>query len=400
MDGAQVVMAVNIWVAAMFAFGYAVIALTNSGQRAALWFSASYVVGMLCPAADFLSTIIHAPVFFEWMSFSCFLVATLSISATLAFFHRISAPWLAMAAIFCGGIISRIAIWDVPRDSLVYGLGYQWPFVLASLLAMWSVWRVADRSRPLHFLLAALYAVTALHFLGKPFLAKALGPGDRLEDYVTTTYALLSQASTGVLLLASGMVLLLIIAQKAIADSLLASVTDQLTGLANRRGFEERAVETIKLAARQDAPVSLAIFDLDHFKSVNDMFGHEVGDRVIVDFAELLREVSPEDALVARQGGEEFVMLLEGATERTIALHAERIRVGAATAQRPGRPSPTVSVGCAERKKGETLAGLMRRADAALYRAKHDGRDRVCVAEISELHPNLTSMLRLVGQRR
>lgn len=379
MGGAQVVLAVNISVAVMFASGYAIIALTNRGQQAALWFSVSYLVGLLSPLADFLSPIVGAPVPCEWIAYSSMLLATLSISGTLAIFHRAPVPWRTMAAVLVGGIALRAAIWNVPRDTLVYGMGYQLPFVATSLLALWSALRVAER-RPLYYLLAGIWCVTAAHFLVKPFLALDFGMGPSLGDYTKTTYALLSQASTGVIVLASGVVLLLIVAQKAIADSMLDSETDPLSGLANRRGFEQRSRTAIERAARENTPVSLAMFDLDHFKQVNDTFGHETGDRVIADFAALLREIAPEAALVARLGGEEFVMLLEGAGAHAACLHAERIRLGAATADRPGRPSPTVSVGVAERQGDETLAGLLRRADAALYRAKHEGRNRVHLA--------------------
>ena len=396
MSGAQVMLAVNVSVAIMIALGYAIIALTNRGQQAALWFSAGYIVGMISPAADFLSPILGMPELMEWLAYSSFLFATLSISVTFAIFHRISAPWAAIALIFAGGIAVRAAIWHMPRDTLGFGMAYQVPYVLASLLAVWSVLRVADR-RPLHFLLAALYGIIALHFLAKPYLAVAFGPGKALSDYSKTTYALLSQGSTGILLLASGVVLLLVVAQKAIADSLLISETDPLSGLANRRGFEQRGRQAVARAEKQGAPASLAMFDLDHFKAVNDSFGHEIGDQVIADFAALLRDIAPAGTLVARLGGEEFVMLVEGAAAHSARLHAERVRLGAATANRPGRPSPTVSVGVAGRRSGETLADLLRRADAALYCAKREGRDRVHLASEPDQQPDTGNALQAVA---
>lgn len=386
MGGAQVILAVNVSLAVMFSCGYAIIALTNQGQRAALWFSLNYIIGMISPASDFLVPIVGAAELLEWLAYTSFLAALLSISVTFAIFHKIPARWGIIVAILAGGIILRAMIWDMPRDTLGYGMAYQMPFVLASLLAVESVLRVADR-RLLHYLLATIFGVIALHFLGKPFLAVRFGSGKSLADYTTTVYALLSQSSTGVLLLASGVVLLLIVAQKAIAESLLASETDLLSSLTNRRGFEQRGQLAIARVERQNAPMSLAIFDLDHFKAVNDTFGHEIGDQVIADFGALLRDVAPSAALVARLGGEEFVMLLEGATGQAACLHADRIRLGAATANRHGRPSPTVSVGVAQRLGGETLAGLLRRADAALYRAKHKGRNCIYLAPEPEEKP-------------
>ncbi|MEI9981947.1 MAG: GGDEF domain-containing protein [Aliidongia sp.] len=102
-----------------------------------------------------------------------------------------------------------------------------------------------------------------------------------------------NQASTGVLLLAAGIFLLLVVAQRAINESQLASETDPLSGIANRRGFDRLALEALSRAQRMSLPVSVAIFDLDHFKRINDTFGHSSGDAVIVAFARLLRATAP-----------------------------------------------------------------------------------------------------------
>jgi diguanylate cyclase (GGDEF)-like protein len=126
--------------------------------------------------------------------------------------------------------------------------------------------------------------------------------------------------------------------------------------------------------------VSVAIFDLDHFKRINDTFGHSTGDAVIVAFARLLRATAPAGAVVGRQGGEEFVLLIAGATVETAWLAADAIRI--ATAQHTDRDLPrvTVSGGVAQLRRGETLSELLRRADQASYQAKHSGRDNICMA--------------------
>lgn len=378
MDGAIVVLAVNIAVGAMFVFGHAIIAAANRDQRAALWFSASYVIGLMSPISEFLIPMIGAPALLEWIGFSTFLVALLSISATLSVYHGKRPPWMAMALILAAGLAARAAIWDAQRDTIWYGMAYQLPYVLASVLAVETVLRLAER-RPLHLLLAAVYTLTALHFLVKPFIAVAFGSGATAADYTKTTYALLSQASTGILLLVSGIILLLIVAQRAITESLLASETDPLSGLRNRRGFERLAQQLLVRAERSGSAVSAAMLDLDHFKRINDRFGHAFGDQAIIRFAALLRETAPGAAVVARTGGEEFVMLLEGGGAQAM-LHAETVRLRAAGDQQ-AFPSPTVSIGVAERQAGESLAALLRRADLASYRAKQEGRDRVCLAD-------------------
>lgn len=161
------------------------------------------------------------------------------------------------------------------------------------------------------------------------------------------------------------------------------SQTDALSGLLNRRGFEEKAREELRSAARRHVPMSLIVCDLDHFKTVNDTHGHAVGDIVIRSFAErLVGDIGPDHA-VGRIGGEEFSILLHGATAGTAKLFAEGVRTVFGTAPVPGLPHDlrtTASFGVAEWIPGETIDELFIRADAALYQAKKDGRDCVRIA--------------------
>lgn len=376
MDGALVVLAVNIAVASLFAAGYAIIAAVNRGQRAALWFSASYLVGMLSPIGDLLVPVVGWPAPLEWLSYTSFLLATLSISATFSLFHGRRPPWRTIALILVGGIAVRAAIWDSPRDTLAYGAAYQGAFFLAALLAVRTVLSV-DR-RPLVLLLAGIFALIAVNLATKPLLVAALGQGATMADYTTTTYALLSQASTGILLLAAGLVLLLIVAQKAITESERASETDPLSGLLNRRGFDRQAQAVFARARERRRPVSAILFDLDHFKRVNDGHGHAAGDAVIARFAASLGALLPPGTVTGRIGGEEFAALLDGADLAAAARYADAVRAAAARAPADALPMTTVSGGVACACADESLAELIRRADQAAYRAKCDGRNRIC----------------------
>jgi diguanylate cyclase (GGDEF)-like protein len=205
---------------------------------------------------------------------------------------------------------------------------------------------------------------------------------------------MISQSTSGMLTLAAGLLLLLIVAQKAISESQLASETDPLSGLTNRRGFDRLADAALARAERAGLPMAVALFDLDHFKRVNDTFGHATGDGVIAGFAATLRATAPGAAVTARQGGEEFVMLIEGATAETAWLAAEAIRIRTAAGLGPDLPAMTVSAGVAQRRPGESLSDLLRRADQATYQAKHTGRDRICLAAED---PAAAPELRLVG---
>ena len=379
MHGAEVVLAVNVAVAALFSAAYAIVALT-AGQRRALWFTASYLIGLINPVSESILPFTRVVMVHEWISYASFLTATLSISFSLSLFHARRVPWRAMGAILIGGLVLRAVIWDWPRATLVQELAYQLPFALSAVLACRTTLALADR-RALHLSLAALFGVIAVHFMLKPLFAVSLGTGASLADYTQTTYALLSQASTGILLLASGLLVLLIVVQRAVAESQHLSSIDPLSGLLNRRGFEDQAQLLFARADHMGLPVSAIMLDLDQFKRVNDRHGHQTGDRVLAEFAALLRGAAPAAAVVGRMGGEEFALLIAGATAQSGWLNGEAIRIAARQASARTPPATTVSGGVAERQRGESLSDLLRRADQALYRAKREGRDRMFIAD-------------------
>lgn len=160
---------------------------------------------------------------------------------------------------------------------------------------------------------------------------------------------------------------------------------DSLTGLLNRRAFLEHAEQMLKTARRNNESVALLMIDLDHFKQVNDRFGHAEGDHVLQVVADTFRASARENDILSRHGGEEFVVAISGANESESLLAAERLR--AAVAAIKNRKAPiTVSIGVAattpqqmqKRKASEVLAELFAQADRALYAAKHNGRNQAC----------------------
>jgi diguanylate cyclase (GGDEF)-like protein len=158
------------------------------------------------------------------------------------------------------------------------------------------------------------------------------------------------------------------------------SVTDELTQLPNRRYFEN----TFKLEAaqsqRSQGPLSLAILDIDHFKQVNDDYGHDVGDQVLVHIAELLRRSTRAGNVIARVGGEEFALLLPNTKQSEALEMAERIRanIEGASYLHDGEQLPlTISIGIAEVDCDSPLEHSYKLADEALYEAKRKGRNRV-----------------------
>ena len=167
------------------------------------------------------------------------------------------------------------------------------------------------------------------------------------------------------------------------------SQTDALTGLANRRTIDERMRHEMARAERLGCGFSVIIGDLDHFKSINDEFGHLVGDQVLVAAAGVLADQARPYDLPARFGGEEFMVLLPESSLADAMTIAQRIRTAILRIAVPEMPRQvTISLGISTWGQGDTLGELVGRADAALYQAKRRGRNRV-VAETSDMPPTI-----------
>lgn len=150
---------------------------------------------------------------------------------------------------------------------------------------------------------------------------------------------------------------------------------DPLTGVGNRRALEEKLMATIGLFERQGTPASLMILDLDHFKKVNDIYGHAMGDQILCRVTEIVNMRTRVTDSLYRIGGEEFVVLLEGQDLERAAYLAEQLRTLVETNELVPDHLVTISLGVAELRDGEIAGDWMHRADEALYQAKRDGRN-------------------------
>ena len=158
---------------------------------------------------------------------------------------------------------------------------------------------------------------------------------------------------------------------------------DALTGLNNRGAFDCNLKREISLAERHDRPLTLLLIDIDHFKSVNDQFGHAAGDEVLKVVADSMKEVTRGSDVLFRYGGEEFAILLGDISLDVATLVADRIRDALKNKDiiiDDKRLDITISVGAACLKDGEDGVSLFNRADKALYKAKHAGRNQVVTA--------------------
>ena len=161
---------------------------------------------------------------------------------------------------------------------------------------------------------------------------------------------------------------------------------DGLTGLLNRKSLDARLAEEVSRARRHGDPLSVMLIDVDHFKALNDQLGHLSGDHTLRLLANIFTAVTRESDLAFRFGGDEFAILLPSTELRAARCTADRIRArlealpATAFCIAGEQPliRPDISVGIAQRRKGDTETELLRRADTHLYQAKAEGRGRIC----------------------
>jgi len=165
------------------------------------------------------------------------------------------------------------------------------------------------------------------------------------------------------------------------------AMTDGLTGLANRKAFDEALERTCVQADLKDETITLALVDIDHFKTFNDTWGHQTGDQVLRYVSSVMERVTPAPRLAARYGGEEFALIFPGEPVSTVleVLEAARVEVSSRLLKRRSTNEDlgtiTISIGYAERRPGELAVGLLERADGALYASKRGGRNRTTQAD-------------------
>jgi diguanylate cyclase (GGDEF)-like protein len=212
---------------------------------------------------------------------------------------------------------------------------------------------------------------------------------------------MISQSSGTVFGLGLALLLVVVLVRDVLERLARRADTDSLSGLLNREAFERQRDALLLLRAAGGTPLSLVLCDLDHFKQVNDTYGHAAGDRVIEAFARLLAESTNEGQAAGRIGGEEFAVLLPDANLAAARLFAENLRSAFSVTSIVGpSDSCTASFGVAEAMPGESGDDFQARTDAALYAAKRGGRDCVRVASPSEVEGRSADQRPVADQSR
>lgn len=253
---------------------------------------------------------------------------------------------------------------------LNFGLGL---ILLATALTLRRLRLGRTSERCLFWILFAF----AVHFFPRTILTVGSSP-PAVQGFGFSAFWLALQFSLAVLGVALALALLAVAIDDTIEVLRRERATDPLTGLLNRRGFDEGAVTHLHTPTTR--PVSLFVADIDHFKRINDTWGHEAGDHVLTGFGRLLLETVGQTGICGRLGGEEFVVLMPNCNDVRARAIAERLRHKVRNNNFDGLSGTwrvTISLGVAEAGPRETIAELIARADAALYAAKHAGRDCV-----------------------
>ncbi|USA38504.1 GGDEF domain-containing protein [Pelagerythrobacter marinus] len=385
---AAYILGINMVIAGIFAIAFGVVATMNRNASGARWLSAGYATGIFTVLLEFA---------IPWqanalpVAVAIFLVYLLTLTFCVigvARHYAVTSHAKYLGAIWLVSLLALPVTFTLPYGTLERGFLYQLPYFAMQVLGCFVIVR-SGRREPLDLLLIALSLLAAFTYLSKPMIGWAVGMASASQGYMASTYAAISQMLGAITLVSLALVLLLVMMRDATAEMVARSETDVLSGILNRRGFDAHAEKALAAAREQAESVTLVAADIDHFKTVNDTYGHAIGDAVIARFAQLLKTAAGEGAVVGRLGGEEFAVLLAGSNLAEGRRFAESVRerfCAAPLAELGIDRTITASFGVAQLTLADNLFDLARRADSALYRAKRSGRNQVSLA-LGELTP-------------
>ncbi len=367
--------AVNIAFAAAILCGFSAIHLYDRSRKPAFWWMLSFAALLMMALSNAVTPHFLAPPVSRFIGFAFNMMAIGCLNIGIAWHCEKTVPWRLMDGLLAGALIVNFSVgllWPGgPVEVMVASLS----LATAQLLGLYILVLPGRGSRDRAF--AMLLGVLALSYLVRPLIVA--GWGDRVMAGGFNVADAMIAINTTLMTIGLATVLTLRLAGRLFRDLKGQSETDSLSGLLNRHGFDT-AIKRDRAQSENTAPTSLILCDLDHFKSVNDEHGHYAGDRVIAAFGRLIRAGAREGDLCGRFGGEEFCIYLRNSELRAARLFAEWLRVAFAATSYPELSNTTrfsASFGVTEVLPDERIEDAYKRADAALYQAKRDGRNCV-----------------------
>ena len=362
----------------VFSLGFALLWHYARYIRALRLFALSYFLGACAMVGDFLRNAMD-PVVAMYVINPLYVATSVAFCAGLFAFYRGRVPWRALAV---QSAVTLLALsWfkfvqeDIVMRTMVMNAGASVMFGYAAIELRREMRRLVDR------ILQAIVLLNAFQLMLRTLVVLWYERLTLTEaNYADSIAALSLHFALSIAALALAGILFVMFGMEIVSKLTKTSWTDPLTGALNRRGLEAR-VAALPSELPGVANHAVVLADLDRFKKINDQYGHEAGDRVIVHFARILTCAAREDDFIVRWGGEEFMIVMPGADVAMARLYAETVRAGFEAQQHEGVAGVivTASFGVAAWPASQPIADCAHLADRALYRAKRAGRNRVCV---------------------
>ncbi len=371
----------------LFAMGFALTYWYHRTLKSAWYLSLSYGFGSLGLLLDIFRNSFPADLAVYITNIPFTICILLFVAGIAACYDRPFPTRIATMAVLTEfGLLS----WYTFVDTDILMRTYAANTTAGLLVAYCAVIAYRNSRRQLDRVILALLVLSAFQFVSRTAIVDYFwNATTTAESYSASPYALSFHLSIAFVSLSLAVALFVAMGMDIISRVERRAETDGLTGLLNRQGFEERAHDRTLEAYDCSLPLTLIVCDIDHFKRINDTYGHATGDVVIKRFARTIRNASRKSDFAGRIGGEEFCLLLPTADTQLGKLLAQSIRTNfeAETfSQLKKQERLTASFGVAELRHGESYEELFIRADAALYKAKENGRNRVEFADERQQH--------------
>ncbi len=365
----------------VFATGFAALGQFARDIAAPRIFAVSYIFGSLGLLGDFLRPAMPEVLAIPAINGAYVVSATMFAAAMFAF-YRGAVPWRRLVILAVAAMVllfwMRLMFDNIAARTLLMNTYGAFMFLYPAVMLRHRMVRPVDR------VLQTLIALNGVQLMARTSIVLWYeGASLTYANYAGSVASISFQFTISVAALAIAVNLFVMFGMEIVTGITETSHRDPLTGALNRRGLEARASELAACPRGSAGCHALIIADIDRFKSVNDRFGHAAGDLVIADFARLLSAAAREDDIIVRWGGEEFVILMPQAELGMARLYAEFARNAFEAARHDslGETRVTASFGIALWRVNEPLETAAGHADKALYRAKREGRNRVCVSE-------------------